>query len=410
MTPTMRSSVGTSISVHGGRWAVPKVVIAMPAYKSEGTLERTVADIPSGLADQLILVDDASPDNTAALAESLGIQVHVHPENRGYGGNQKTCYRTALADGADIIVLLHPDYQYDPKAVRLLIAPILAGDADMTFGSRFAGLGNPRAGGMPLYRYVGNRATTILENLILGARFTEMHSGLRAFTRSCLLSIPWLNYTDDFAFDSQFMVDAITLGQRVVEVPIPTRYTEESSSIAVGRSLKYIGHSIGYAALKAVQRGRRRRRVQRSRDRMGTAADYAGKQKEFEHPAAAYSWLLDHISGYVLRGDALLELGEGTGRFLAAAAQRGYKARDLKWDDEPARSADVIVWLGSPRLTSEALGAARRIVDNEGLLVLSGEVGERLSAPSWRVIERARFPRLLVRARPPSLVIARPTA
>ena len=128
---------------------MPKVVITMPAYRAEGTLAKTVADIPAGVADEIILVDDASPDNTVQLARDLGIRVYVHPENRGYGGNQKTCYKQALDDGADVVVLLHPDYQYDPKAVPLLIAPILAGHADMTFGSRFAAASDPMAGGMP---------------------------------------------------------------------------------------------------------------------------------------------------------------------------------------------------------------------------------------------------------------------
>ena len=170
---------------------MPKVVITMPAYKAEATLARTVADIPAGVADHLILVDDASPDNTVALARSLGIHVHVHPRNRGYGENQKTCYVLALREDADIVVMLHPDYQYEPKAVPLLIAPILAGDADMTFGSRFAGLGDPRAGGC---RSTGIRMTTIVENLVLGSRFTEMHSGMRAYTRrvSALPAFPAL--------------------------------------------------------------------------------------------------------------------------------------------------------------------------------------------------------------------------
>jgi 2-polyprenyl-3-methyl-5-hydroxy-6-metoxy-1,4-benzoquinol methylase len=234
-----------------------KVVITLPAYRAEGTLAKTVADIPAGVADLIILVDDASPDNTVARARELGIRVFVHPENRGYGGNQKTCYVRALREGADVVVLLHPDYQYDPKAVPLLIAPILAGHADMTFGSRFAGLSDPRGGGMPIYRYVGNRLTTLLENLMLGSRFTEMHSGLRAYTRECLLSLPFLRYTDDFSFDSQLLVDAVTSGQRVVEVPIMTRYTQESSSISVARSLKYVAQSLAYCGRQAAGRGRR---------------------------------------------------------------------------------------------------------------------------------------------------------
>lgn len=242
------------------RRAVPKVVITMPAYRAEGTLEKTVAEIPPGAADAIILVDDASPDNTVELARELGITVFVHPENRGYGGNQKTCYTRALAEDADVVVLLHPDYQYDPKAVPLLVAPILAGHADMTFGSRFAGLGDPRGGGMPLYRFVGNRITTTLENVMLGSRFTDMHSGLRAYTRDCLLSLPFLRYSDDFSFDSQLLVDAVTGGQSVVEIPILTRYTEESSSISIGRSLRYVGNTLAYCGRQAASRGRRGRR------------------------------------------------------------------------------------------------------------------------------------------------------
>ena len=238
-----------------------RVVITLPAYRAEHTLEKTVADIPPGVADEVILVDDASPDNTVAIAEGLGIRVFVHPQNRGYGGNQKTCYVQALEGGADVIVLLHPDYQYDPKAVPLLIAPILAGQADMTFGSRFAGQGDPRAGGMPLYRFLGNRVTTTLENILLGSRFTDMHSGLRAYKRECLLALPFLRYTDDFSFDSQMLVDAATGGQRIVEVPIPTRYTRESSSIDIGKSLKYVAESLGYTTSRSLKRGRRGRRA-----------------------------------------------------------------------------------------------------------------------------------------------------
>ena len=238
----------------------PRVVVTLPAYCAERTLAKTVAAIPPGAADQVILVDDASPDQTVAIARQLGIEVFVHPENRGYGGNQKTCYTEALRSGADIVVMVHPDYQYDPAAVPLLTAPILAGDADMTFGSRFAGLGDPLAGGMPMYRYLGNRLSTTAENLLLGSRFTETHSGLRAYTRRCLLSLPFLRYSDDFAFDSQLLIDAITTGQRVVEVPIPTRYNEESSSISVSRSLRYVRDSLRYCATQTARRGRRGKR------------------------------------------------------------------------------------------------------------------------------------------------------
>jgi glycosyltransferase involved in cell wall biosynthesis len=239
---------------------VPRVVITMPAYQAEGTLERTVLAIPEGVADELILVDDASRDGTAELARRLGLTVHVHPENRGYGGNQKSCYRLALDSDADIVVLLHPDYQYEPKAVPLLVAPILAGEADVTFGSRFAGMGDPLGGGMPLYRYLGNRVTTIAQNLFLGTRFTDMHSGMRAYTRRALASLPFLGYPDGFSFDAELLVDAVTSGLRVVEVPIPTRYTIESSSISVARSLEYVVHGTGYAARRSIARGRRGRR------------------------------------------------------------------------------------------------------------------------------------------------------
>ncbi len=238
-----------------------RVVITLPAYRAEGTLERTLADIPAGVADEVILVDDASPDDTVTVARALGIRVVVHHANRGYGGNQKTCYQEAMKAGADIVVMLHPDYQYDPKAVPLLIAPILAGDADMTFGSRFAGLGDPLGGGMPRYRFIGNRLTTSLENWMLGARFTDMHSGLRAYTRECLESLPFLGYSEDFVFDTQLLVDAVTSGQRVVEVPIITRYTKESSSISILRSLRYVVLSLAYTARRFAERGRRGRRT-----------------------------------------------------------------------------------------------------------------------------------------------------
>ena len=280
-----------------------RVVITMPAYRAEQTLARTVADIPAGVADELILVDDASPDNTVQLARELGgIKVFVHDTNRGYGGNQKTCYTQALKEGADIVVLLHPDYQYEPKAVPLLIAPIVAGDADMTFGSRFAGLGDPRGGGMPRYRFIGNRLTTFLQNLFLGSRFTEMHSGMRAYTRQCLLSMPFLGYSDDFAFDSQFLVDAVTSGQRVVEVPIPTRYTKESSSISIIKSLRYIASGIGYTIKRSRQRGRRGRRWPATRrTKIGDALPVSGPHKPVgDEGLGAMEGVLN---GFVLPGD-----------------------------------------------------------------------------------------------------------
>jgi glycosyltransferase involved in cell wall biosynthesis len=221
-----------------------RIVVTMPAYHAEQTLEKTYRDIPEGLADDVVVVDDASKDGTAEVARRLGLKVFVHPANRGYGGNQKTCYDEALRLDAAIVVLLHPDYQYDPKTLSALVEPLLAGRADFTFGSRFARGADPRTGGMPLYRYVGNRLTTAIENLLLGTRFAELHSGLKAYTSDFLRRIDYHAYSDDFVFDSQMIIDAVLSGARVEEVPIPTRYTEESSSISVGRSLRYIALTV----------------------------------------------------------------------------------------------------------------------------------------------------------------------
>ena len=216
------------------------IIVTMPAYYAEQTLEKTYQDIPAGLADMVLVVDDASQDHTVEVARRLGLTVFVHAANRGYGGNQKTCYDEALRAGASIIVLLHPDYQYDPKTLMALVEPLLAGRADFTFGSRFANGADPRTGGMPLYRYLGNRLTTAIENRVLGTHFAELHSGLKAYTRDFLQSIDYHAYSDDFVFDSQMVIEAVLSGARIEEVPTPTRYTPESSSISVVRSLRYI--------------------------------------------------------------------------------------------------------------------------------------------------------------------------
>jgi len=217
-----------------------RIVVTMPAYHAEQTLEKTYRDIPPGLADEVLVVDDASTDRTAEIARRLGLKVFVHSANRGYGGNQKTCYDEALRAGASIIVLLHPDYQYDPRTLTALVEPLLAGRADFTFGSRFAGGADPRKGGMPRYRYIGNRLTTSIENLVLGTHFSELHSGLKAYTREFLERLDYHAYSDDFVFDSQMIIDAVLSGARIEEVPIPTRYTKESSSISILRSLRYV--------------------------------------------------------------------------------------------------------------------------------------------------------------------------
>jgi glycosyltransferase involved in cell wall biosynthesis len=217
-----------------------RIIVTMPAYYAEQTLEKTYRDIPEELAAEVLVVDDASKDGTADVARRLGLQVFVHPANRGYGGNQKTCYDEALRAGAAVVVLLHPDYQYDPKTLTALVEPLVAGRADFTFGSRFANGADPRTGGMPLYRYVGNKLTTRLENLALGTHFHELHSGLKAYTSDFLRSLDYHAYSDDFVFDSQMIIDAVLSGKRIEEVPIPTRYTKESSSISIARSLRYI--------------------------------------------------------------------------------------------------------------------------------------------------------------------------
>jgi len=370
----------------------PKIVITMPAYKAEATLERTVADIPAGVADHLILVDDASPDNTAALARSLGIDVHVHPQNRGYGENQKTCYTLALREDADVVVMLHPDYQYEPKAVPLLLAPILAGDADMTFGSRFAGLGDPRGGGMPLYRYLGNRVTTIVENLVLGSRFTEMHSGMRAYTRDCLLSLPFLRYSGDFVFDSQLLIDAVTTGQRVVEVPIPTRYTEESSSIGTTASLSYVGRSVAYCVRTVASHGRKRHRSPIGRERL------ASRDSLGTHPLER---VLDLVAGYATLGRRMAVVGSSNRGDLRAIADAGWK---LVANDEPAEAAVVLSGLteaGSPR-PGDVQAAADRLGPG-GLLAVTATAprstehalrGAGFRLVAWRPIAPRRDDRL----------------
>jgi hypothetical protein len=414
---------------------VPRIVITLPAYRAERTLAQTVADIPPGVADRLILVDDASPDNTAQLARELGIDVHVHRENLGYGGNQKTCYTEALASGADVVVLLHPDYQYEPKAVPLLIAPILAGDADMTFGSRFAGLGDPIGGGMPIYRYVGNRLTTIAENLMLGSRFTELHSGLRAYTRRCLLSLPFLRYSDDFLFDSQLLIDAVTSGHRVVEVPIPTRYTLESSSIAIDRSLAYITGTLAHCARLVAERGRRGRRspvvappaslaAGRSGDVgadtcpvcageveagggvlrctacglvMSSGDQHVSRPRDGVAPTTAVA-ILEMVGGYFTPGDRLLALGAGKELLGGLAQKRGWETIEgdstgeellpprpaLRRASEHDRIACVVIFLDGAGSLSEAIDELRRarsLLDPEGLLLMAARAGVVSRAP-----------------------------
>lgn len=217
----------------------PKIVVVLPAYNAARTVERTVRDIPPGCADELLLVDDASRDETVAVAQRLGLTVIRHTENRGYGGNQKTCYREALARGADIVVMLHPDYQYDARLIPFLTGFIEKDVCDVMFGSRVRTRREALAGGMPLYKYIFNRLLTVVENVVFGQNLGETHSGFRAYARRVLESLPWDRNSDDFVFDQQFIAQAVHFGFRLGDVPVPTRYERTSSSINFRRSAVY---------------------------------------------------------------------------------------------------------------------------------------------------------------------------
>jgi glycosyltransferase involved in cell wall biosynthesis len=210
----------------------------MPAYNAEATLTRTVAELDLEVIDDLVLVDDASTDRTVPLARELGLNPISHDVNRGYGGNQKTCYRQALDLGADIIVMVHPDYQYSPRLVPALAAMIAYGEYDMVLGSRILAQ-NSVSRGMPRYKYVSNRFLTFTENILLGQKLSEYHTGLRAFSSDLLASLPIERNSDDFVFDNQIIAQAVTAGARIGELSCPTRYMEEASSINVRRSITY---------------------------------------------------------------------------------------------------------------------------------------------------------------------------
>jgi glycosyltransferase involved in cell wall biosynthesis len=215
-----------------------KVTVVMPAYNAEKTLERTLDDIPRGLVDEIILTDDASRDGTVALARKLGLRVFVHEKNRGYGGNQKTCYREALKLGGDIMVMVHPDHQYDPKIIPQLIAPLEKEECDAVFGSRMLG-GRPLEGGMPKWKYLANIFLTALENAAFYMYLTEYHSGLRAYSRKYLETVNFELNSDDFVFDSEIIAQGVVHGLRIKEIPIETRYFEEASKIGFLRSVVY---------------------------------------------------------------------------------------------------------------------------------------------------------------------------
>ena len=215
-----------------------KVIIVLPAYNAEKTLQKTVADIPRGVADEILLVDDKSRDRTVEIAKEIGLTVCVHPENRGYGGNQKTCYERALSHGADIVVMLHPDYQYDPKVVPDLIQPIVEGKADAVFGSRMM-KGGALEGGMPLWKHNANILLTALENVVLQTYLTEYHSGFRAYSRKVLERVAFQRNSDGFVFDTEIIVQLLICGFKIEEIPIKTRYFDEASTISFWPSVIY---------------------------------------------------------------------------------------------------------------------------------------------------------------------------
>ena len=216
-----------------------KIVVVMPAYNAAATLEQTFREVTThGIVDEIIVVDDASRDETARVAQELGATLFIHPRNRGYGGNQKTCYRRALEAGADIVVMVHPDYQYSPLLLPALVSPIAVGLYDCMLGSRILG-GGALKGGMPGWKYVANRALTAAENLLLGAKLSEYHTGYRAFSRRVLETLPLHRNSDDFVFDNQMLAQILYFGFSIGEVSCPTRYFPEASSINFARSVKY---------------------------------------------------------------------------------------------------------------------------------------------------------------------------
>ena len=216
----------------------PKVVVVMPAYNAAKTLHMTYADLPQNVVDLVIVVDDGSSDETARIARELGLELFIHDRNYGYGANQKTCYREALRAGADIVVMVHPDYQYDPTLLPEIIRPIETGTADVVLGSRLMGI-HPIRQGMPWWKYVSNRFLTTLENLAFGLRLSEYHTGYRAFRREVLESVNLQMDSDKFIFDQEILAQIVNLKMRITEVPVPTRYFAQASSASLVQSSVY---------------------------------------------------------------------------------------------------------------------------------------------------------------------------
>lgn len=216
-----------------------KIVAVLPAYEAERTLERTLNDIPSDWVDEIIVVDDASPDGTVAEARRLGLHPIVHEQNTGYGGNQKTCYEAALRSGADLVIMIHPDHQYDPVLVPEMVLPILRGEADVVFGSRMLWRGGAKRGGMPWWKRIANVGLTGLENAVLGLHLSEYHSGFRAYSRKVLETVPFQANSNNFVFDTEFIIQLKVHGFRIREIPIPTRYFKDAHTVGFRAGVRY---------------------------------------------------------------------------------------------------------------------------------------------------------------------------
>lgn len=216
-----------------------KIVVVMPSYNAEKTVEKTYQDIPKHIVDDIILVDDNSSDKTVELAKSLGIKTIIHSKNMGYGGNQKTCYREALKTGADVIVMIHPDYQYDARLTPYIAGIVADEICDIVLGNRIRTRWEALSGGMPVYKYIANRILTAIENFLLGQNLGEFHSGFRAYSKKVLETIRWENNSDDFVFDQQFLIEAVACKLKIGDIPVPAKYFSEASSINFLRSCKY---------------------------------------------------------------------------------------------------------------------------------------------------------------------------
>lgn len=223
-----------------------KIVIVMPAFNAQATLPATIRDIPKGFAKKIILVDDGSTDQTVSIAKKLRLTVFSHPNNLGYGGNQKTCYWEALKEKPDVVVMLHPDYQYDAKRLSKLVSPILEGEADMMIGSRIRTRHEALVGGMPAIKYFFNRIVSTIENIVLGVNLSEHLSGLRAYSQKVLKTVPFGRFSNDFVFDQQMSISVITHGFLIGETPVPVRYFSEASSIGFIRGTKFLLETFWY--------------------------------------------------------------------------------------------------------------------------------------------------------------------